>query len=81
MRFRHEVRRRPVSVMELGARGSRFANRPALMHYVEEREDLEASARELFDVVSWRQDRSAAGCVRFAYRGVGLDFCLLLRVP
>ena len=42
----------PVDIVELGARGSLFVTRPALMHYVEEREDLEASARELFDVVS-----------------------------
>ena len=42
----------PVDVVELGARGSLFVTRPALMHYVEEREDLVASARELFDVVS-----------------------------
>ena len=30
----------PVDVVELGARGSLFVTRPALMHYVEEREDL-----------------------------------------
>jgi len=41
----------PVNVVELGARGSLFVTRPALMHYVEERADLEASAGELFDVV------------------------------
>ena len=42
----------PVDVVELGARGSLFVTRPALMHYVEEREDLIAAAQELFDVVS-----------------------------
>ena len=42
----------PVDVVDLGARGSLFVTRPALMHYVEEREDLVASAKELFDVVS-----------------------------
>ena len=42
----------PVDVVELGARGSLFVTRPALMHYVEEREDLVASAQELFDAVS-----------------------------
>ena len=41
----------PVDVVDLGARGSLFVTRPALMHYVEERADLEASAGELFDVV------------------------------
>ena len=40
-----------MNVVELGARGSLFVTRPALMHYVEERADLEASAGELFDVV------------------------------
>ena len=42
----------PVDVVELGARGSLFVTRPALMHYMEEREDLVAAAQELFDVVS-----------------------------
>ena len=42
----------PVDVVDLGARGSLFVTRPALMHHVEEREDLIASAEELFDVVS-----------------------------
>ena len=42
----------PVNVVELGARGSLFVTRPALMHYIEKREDLEASAADLFDVVT-----------------------------
>ncbi len=42
----------PVDVVELGARGSLFVTRPALMHYMEEREDLVGAAQELFDVVS-----------------------------
>ena len=42
----------PVDVVELGARGSLFVTRPTLMHYMEEREDLEAAAQELFDAVS-----------------------------
>ena len=42
----------PVDVVNLGARGSLFVTRPALMHYVEKREDLEASAADLFDVVT-----------------------------
>ena len=42
----------PVDVIELGARGSLFVTRPAIMHYVEAREDLVASARELFDVIT-----------------------------
>ena len=42
----------PVDVIELGARGSLFVTRPAIMHYVEAREDLVASAQELFDVIA-----------------------------
>ena len=42
----------PVDVVELGARGSLFVTRPAIMHYMEEREDLVASAKELFEVMS-----------------------------
>ena len=41
----------PVDVIELGARGSLFLTRPAIMHYLAKREDLERSAVELFDVL------------------------------
>ena len=39
---------------ELGARSSLFVTRPAMMHYVEAREDLIASAPELLDVIASR---------------------------
>ncbi len=42
----------PVDVVELGVRGSLFVTRPAIMHYMEKREDLVAAAQELFDAVS-----------------------------
>ena len=38
----------PVDVIELGTRGSLFLTRPAIMHYMEKREDLEKSADDLF---------------------------------
>lgn len=41
----------PVDVIELGAKGSLFLTRPAIMHYMAKRSDLEAGASELFDVV------------------------------
>ena len=41
----------PVDVIELGARGSLFLTRPAIMHYMAKREDMVAGARELFEVV------------------------------
>jgi len=41
----------PVDVIELGARGSLFVTRPAIMHYMAKRADLEAGASELFEVV------------------------------
>ena len=41
----------PVDVIELGARGSLFLTRPAIMHYMAKREDLVAGAKELFEVV------------------------------
>ncbi|MDJ0947789.1 MAG: quinone oxidoreductase [Alphaproteobacteria bacterium] len=41
----------PVDVIELGARGSLFVTRPAIMHYMAKRADLLASAADLFDVV------------------------------
>lgn len=42
----------PVDVIELGARGSLFVTRRAIMHYVDERAGLVASAEELFDVIA-----------------------------
>jgi NADPH2:quinone reductase len=36
---------------ELAARGSLFITRPSLMAYTAKREDLEATAQSLFDVV------------------------------
>ena len=42
----------PVDIIkDLGARGSLFITRPAIMHYVAKRGDLEATAAELFDVI------------------------------
>lgn len=41
-----------VDVIELGRRGSLFVTRPAIMHYMDKRDDLDASARDLFDVVA-----------------------------
>ncbi len=41
----------PVDVIELGAKGSLFVTRPAIMHYMAKREDMLASAAELFEVV------------------------------
>jgi NADPH2:quinone reductase len=41
----------PVDVIELGARGSLFLTRPAIMHYMAKREDLDIAARDLFEVV------------------------------
>jgi NADPH2:quinone reductase len=42
----------PFSVGELASRGSLFITRPSLMAYMANREDLEASAKSLFGVVS-----------------------------
>ncbi len=41
----------PVDVIELGARGSLFLTRPAIMHYLGTRDALEHSGEELFDVL------------------------------
>lgn len=41
----------PVDVIALGAKGSLFLTRPAIMHYMAKRADMEASAKELFEVV------------------------------
>ncbi|WP_176645566.1 quinone oxidoreductase [Duganella sp. SG902] len=42
----------PFGLNELASRGSLFITRPSLMAYMARREDLEASARSLFGVVS-----------------------------
>ena len=41
----------PVDVIELGARGSLILTRPAIMHYMAKRADLENGAAELFDAI------------------------------
>ena len=41
----------PVDVIELGARGSLFLTRPAIMHYLGTRDALERGGAELFDVL------------------------------
>lgn len=43
----------PIDIItDLGARGSLFITRPAIMHYVARRADLEATANELFDAIA-----------------------------
>jgi NADPH2:quinone reductase len=42
----------PFSLQELASRGSLFITRPTLFTYVARREDLEATAQDLFDMVS-----------------------------
>ncbi|MEO1207361.1 MAG: quinone oxidoreductase [Pseudomonadota bacterium] len=42
----------PFTMKELGSRGSLIATRPSLFHFVPTYETLEASARDLFDVVA-----------------------------
>ena len=41
----------PVDVIEVGACGSLVLTRPAIMHYLAKRTDLEQSGAELFDVL------------------------------
>ena len=41
----------PISPLELSRRGSLFLTRPTLFHYIASREDLVATAKELFAVV------------------------------
>jgi NADPH2:quinone reductase len=41
----------PFSLQELASRGSLFITRPTLFTYVAKREDLEATAKDLFDMV------------------------------
>lgn len=42
----------PFSLSELASRGSLFITRPSLAHYAARREDLEAMAADLFDMVA-----------------------------
>lgn len=42
----------PVNIGQLALKGSLYVTRPALATYVARREDLEATARDLFDVVA-----------------------------
>jgi NADPH2:quinone reductase len=42
----------PMSILMLSQKGSLFATRPTLFHYIAAREDLVATANDLFDVVS-----------------------------
>jgi NADPH2:quinone reductase len=42
----------PIDIIQdLGRRGSLFITRPAIMHYVAKREDLEWTARDLFKAI------------------------------
>ena len=42
----------PFSVGQLAAKGSLFVTRPILAHYIARREDLESTARDLFDFLA-----------------------------
>ena len=53
----------PVDVIELGARGSLFLTRPAIMHYLANRGDLERSGAALFDVLGTGAVRPAVNHV------------------
>ena len=53
----------PVDVIELGARGSLFLTRPAIMHYLAKREDLARSAEELFAALAQGAVRPAVNHV------------------
>ncbi len=41
----------PVDLLQLSQKGSLFITRPTLVHYTATREDLEAGARELFEMI------------------------------
>ena len=41
----------PVPMLTLSQKGSLFATRPSLTHYIAKREDLVATAKDLFEVV------------------------------
>jgi NADPH2:quinone reductase len=50
-----------VSPLELGKRGSLYLTRPSLFHYITQRADLDAAARELFAVVKNKTVRIRIG--------------------
>jgi NADPH:quinone reductase len=50
-----------VSPLELGKRGSLYLTRPSLFHYITQRSDLDAAARELFGVVKNKTVRIRIG--------------------
>jgi NADPH:quinone reductase len=50
-----------ISPLELGKRGSLFLTRPTLFHYIARREDLVATARELFAAVKSKAVRVRVG--------------------
>jgi len=51
----------PISPLELSKRGSLFLTRPTLFHYIAKREDLVATARELFAAVKSKAVRVRIG--------------------
>jgi NADPH2:quinone reductase len=51
----------PLSPLELSKRGSLFLTRPTLFHYIAKREDLVATARELFAAVKSKAVRVRVG--------------------
>mgnify|MGYP003336421924 CR=1 FL=1 len=53
----------PMDVIELGARGSLFLTRPAIMHYMAKRDDLVRGAEELFEVLGSGAVKSAVNHV------------------
>lgn len=50
-----------ISPLELGKRGSLYLTRPTLFHYITQRADLDAAARELFGVVKNKTVRIRIG--------------------
>lgn len=50
-----------ISPLELGKRGSLYLTRPTLFHYITQRADLDAAARELFGVVKSKTVRIRIG--------------------
>ena len=53
----------PVDVIELGARGSLFLTRPAIMHYLGTRDALERGAEDLFEALGQGAVRPAVNHV------------------
>ena len=50
-----------MSPLDLGKRGSLYLTRPSLFHYITQRADLDAAARELFAVVKNKTVRVRIG--------------------